>query len=110
MNLENQYGNFTRIARDWATKLGGVEASRRLKEAVYLIAIGGNDYFSFNSNNPDASFFQMEEYVDQVIGNLSIVIKVQLNSVPVRSLNASEKDFSTIYISYTLKTISKSIF
>ena len=57
MNLENQYRNFTRIVGEWKEELGEAEANKRLKEVVYLIAIGGNDYFSFNTNNPIASFF-----------------------------------------------------
>ena len=74
MNLENQYRNFTRIVGEWKEELGEDEANKRLKEAVYLIAIGGNDYFSFNTNNPSASFFQIEEYVDQVIGKNSALL------------------------------------
>jgi hypothetical protein len=57
--------------------LGDAEAYTVLSNAVYLISIGGNDYFAPFATN--CSFFEthsQEEYVGMVIGNLTNVIKV----------------------------------
>ncbi|XP_031257863.1 GDSL esterase/lipase 1-like [Pistacia vera] len=43
------------------------EAKRRLGSAVYLISIGGNDYFRQSSSNSDDTIPEQQEYVDKVI-------------------------------------------
>jgi len=63
------------LARLFGEKLGHAKAF--LGRAVYLINIGGNDYLvPFNSNSTVLQSISREEYVDMVIGNLTIVIKV----------------------------------
>ncbi|KDP40649.1 hypothetical protein JCGZ_24648 [Jatropha curcas] len=75
MNLENQIGNFTAVAKMWNETLGEAEANKRLKEAVYMVAMGGNDYFSFTFQNPNATFLELKQYVNEVVGNITIQVK-----------------------------------
>ncbi|WCJ39333.1 GDSL esterase/lipase [Euphorbia peplus] len=75
MNLEAQFANFTNVAQKWEDTLGEDEARKRLMQAVYLLCIGGNEYFSYATDNPHASFREFQGYVQQVISVLSKVIK-----------------------------------
>lgn len=84
MSLENQYGNLTAVAANWTAELGKTEAQKRLKQAVYLVCMGGNDYFSFSFNNPNATFIQMQHHVNQVLGNLTLVIKDMYKNIGAR--------------------------
>ena len=59
--------------------MGHLEATRILSNAVYLISIGGCDYFSFYSTYPNATLPQQLEYVAVVIGNLTTLLQVRTN-------------------------------
>jgi hypothetical protein len=77
IDLKTQLSYFKNLARLFGEKLGHAKAKAFLGRAVYLINIGGNDYLvPFNSNSTVLQSISREEYVDMVIGNLTIVIKV----------------------------------
>ncbi|EEF44580.1 GDSL esterase/lipase [Ricinus communis] len=75
MNLEQQYGNFTQFVKNWKEQYGEAEVDKRLKEAVYLMNMGGNDHFTFNTKHPIATFAEMQEYATAVVGNFTIIVK-----------------------------------
>ncbi|KAK4591482.1 hypothetical protein RGQ29_021615 [Quercus rubra] len=75
INLPAQLSYFKAVVKSLRQKLGDVEAKKVLMRAVYLFSIGGNDYFSFYSENPNASQSYRRQYVGMVIGNLTNVLK-----------------------------------
>jgi len=62
---------FKNVKKVLSHRLGDEETTTLLAKAVYLINIGGNDYFVENS-----SLYTHEKYVSIVVGNLTTVIKV----------------------------------
>ncbi|KAL2336363.1 hypothetical protein Fmac_010809 [Flemingia macrophylla] len=56
-------------------ELGNIEAKRVLENGVYLISIGGNDYNSFQSRNPNATNSDRRAFVDLVITKLIEFVK-----------------------------------
>jgi hypothetical protein len=76
INLPTQLSYFKTVVKSLRQKLGDVEANKVLMRAVYLFSIGGNDYFSFYSQNPTAPQSYRRQYVGMVIGNLTSVLKV----------------------------------
>ncbi|KAL0009719.1 hypothetical protein SO802_004827 [Lithocarpus litseifolius] len=74
INLPAQLSYFKAVVKSLKQKLGDVEAKKVLMRAVYLFSIGGNDYFSFYSENPNASQSYRRQYVGMVIGNLTVVL------------------------------------
>ncbi|XP_062008730.1 GDSL esterase/lipase 1-like [Rosa rugosa] len=70
-----QLSYFRNVTKLLQQKLGHLEAKRILRNAVYLISIGGCDYFSFYATYPNATEPQQEEYVAIVIGNLTTVLQ-----------------------------------
>jgi hypothetical protein len=77
IDLQTQQSFFKNLARQFRKKLGDGEAKTFLGSAVYLINIGGNDYsIPFTTNSSVLQSISQEEFVDMVIGNLTIVIKV----------------------------------
>ncbi|KAM5579511.1 hypothetical protein ABKV19_009339 [Rosa sericea] len=70
-----QLSYFRNVTKLLQQKLGHLEAKRILRNAVYLISIGGCDYFSFYPTYPNATEPQQEEYVAIVIGNLTTVLQ-----------------------------------
>ena len=77
INLPAQLSYFKAVVKSLRQKLGDVEAKKVLMRAVYLFSIGGNDYFSFYSENPNATQSYRRQYVGMVIGNLTNVLKVR---------------------------------
>ncbi|KAK9281883.1 hypothetical protein L1049_004790 [Liquidambar formosana] len=75
INLRMQLSYFKEVEKSLRQKLGDVEARKMLMRAVYLISMGGNDYFSFSLKYPNASQSYQQEYVGIVIGNLTEVLK-----------------------------------
>ncbi|XP_062008812.1 GDSL lipase-like [Rosa rugosa] len=74
--LNDQLHNFKNMEKHLRHNLGDAKTYTLLSNAVYLISIGGNDYFTPFATN--CSFFEtdsQEEYVGIVIGNLTNVIK-----------------------------------
>lgn len=79
IDLKAQLSYFTNLEGQLIQKLGDAEAKALLSRAVYLIAIGSNDYAVAVSGNSSA---QPEEYINIVNGNLTFVIRViKINSV-----------------------------
>lgn len=77
INLPNQLSFFKDVKKLLQQKLGSIKAIRVLREAVYLISIGGGDYFGFYTNFPNATESLQLERVAVVIGNLSIILQVR---------------------------------
>nr|XP_023893388.1 GDSL esterase/lipase 1-like [Quercus suber]POE59786.1 gdsl esterase/lipase 1 [Quercus suber] len=75
INLPAQLSYFKAVVKSLRQKLGDVKAKKVVKKAVYLFSIGGNDYFSFSSQYPNASQSDRIKYVEIVIGNLTCVLK-----------------------------------
>lgn len=77
ISLAMQLRDFKALGKLLREKLGETETSKVLNRAVYLFSIGGNDYFSLFSENPNASESHQRQYVEMVIGNLTSVLKVR---------------------------------
>ncbi|XP_015901887.1 GDSL esterase/lipase 1-like [Ziziphus jujuba] len=76
IDLQTQLGYFKNISRVLREKLGDTEAEALLSKAVYLFSVGGNDYlFPFQTNSSVLYTYSVEQFVGQVIGNITQVIK-----------------------------------
>ncbi|KAA3489993.1 GDSL esterase/lipase 1-like [Gossypium australe] len=69
VDLETQIKYFNKVEKSLRQELGDAGAKKLLSKAVYLISIGGNDYFTKNSSVSD------EEFVSMVLGNLTVALK-----------------------------------
>ncbi|KAK1577707.1 hypothetical protein Q3G72_024137 [Acer saccharum] len=74
LHLDIQLAFFKNVANLWRQELGNAEANKRLNNAVFLISIGGVDYFLFPSDKPNATESEKHEYVNWVIGNITNTI------------------------------------
>lgn len=81
IDLKTQLGNFKKVEKQLRHKLGHAEAYTLLSEAVYLIAIGSNDYSYALATNSSLLASSPEEFIGLVIGNMTNVIKVLLYAV-----------------------------
>lgn len=90
--------NTTGILQEGTSKNRHAEAA---KTALYFFSIGTNDYISpFLLNSTLLSSYPRSKYVDMVIGNLSMVVKVSPisifnNRVGIRILNFISQDCKT---------------
>ncbi|KAB1209148.1 GDSL esterase/lipase 2 [Morella rubra] len=76
VDLQAQLSYFKNLIGMLRRKLGDTDARALLGRAVYLFSIGINDYLApFATNSSGLLSYSREEYVDMVIGNLTIVIK-----------------------------------
>lgn len=76
-DLKTQVSYFKNVEKQLRHKLGDAGAYTFLSEAVYLISIGINDYYTpFLTNSSLFASHSHEEYVGMVVGNLTDVIKV----------------------------------
>ena len=57
-------------------QLGDKEANKRLSQAVYATCVGGNDYSYFVDNYPNATQLEQDEFVKNLVGNLTDFVKV----------------------------------
>ncbi|KAE8077002.1 hypothetical protein FH972_015612 [Carpinus fangiana] len=73
IDLQTQLSFFKDLARLLRRELGCKKANTLLGRAVYLLHIGANDYGVFSTTN--SSVLSPEEYVNMVIGNVTIVIE-----------------------------------
>ncbi|TXG68207.1 hypothetical protein EZV62_003142 [Acer yangbiense] len=71
MNMKAQLSNFDKVAKLIAKKVGDEEAKKLFMRSVYLISLGGNDYFGFNTDNPNATQSQRISYMRMVVANLT---------------------------------------
>ena len=77
VDLQAQLSYFKNLIGLLRQKLGDADARALLGRALYLFSIGTNDYVApFATNSSGLLSYSREEYVDMVIGNLTIVIKV----------------------------------
>ncbi|XP_002534584.2 GDSL esterase/lipase 1 isoform X2 [Ricinus communis] len=79
IHIRMQLEYFKNLKMSLRQQLGDAEAEKTLRRAVYLFSIGGNDYFSFYSSNPDANESDQRAYVEMVTGNLTVVLKEVYN-------------------------------
>ncbi|KAB1218303.1 GDSL esterase/lipase 1 [Morella rubra] len=76
VDLQAQLRYFKNLIGLSRQKLGDADARALLGRALYLFSIGTNDYVApFATNSSGLLSYSREEYVDMVIGNLTIVIK-----------------------------------
>ncbi|KAB1212930.1 GDSL esterase/lipase 5 [Morella rubra] len=76
VDLHAQLSYFKNLIGLLRQKLGDAQATTLLGRAVYLFSIGTNDYVApYASSRRGPLSHSREEYVDMVIGNLTIVIK-----------------------------------
>ncbi|KAK2970482.1 hypothetical protein RJ640_023665, partial [Escallonia rubra] len=75
INLNTQLTYFKDVEKQLMQKLGDEEATKLLSEAVYLFSIGSNDYGSLVNYSGS-----QDEYVEMVIGNMTVVIKEGKNA------------------------------
>ncbi|XP_028763292.1 GDSL esterase/lipase 3-like [Neltuma alba] len=76
IDLKTQASYFKQVSKHLKQKLGVGEAKAFLGNAVYIIAVGDNDYTSFLfSNSSTVGIKDPREFVDAVIGNISSVIQ-----------------------------------
>ncbi|KAF7846958.1 hypothetical protein BT93_L3539 [Corymbia citriodora subsp. variegata] len=76
VDLKMQLKQLEQLAKKLRKEMGSEKAERIIKEGVYLISIGSNDYARPIFSNP--ALFQsisMEDYVGMVIGNITTVLK-----------------------------------
>ncbi|KAK2987357.1 hypothetical protein RJ640_023658, partial [Escallonia rubra] len=73
ISLNTQLTYFKDVGKQLMNKLGAEEALQLLSKAVYLFSIGSNDYGRLISVNSSSS--HKHEFVNMVIGNLTVVIK-----------------------------------
>ncbi|KAK0596421.1 hypothetical protein LWI29_015525 [Acer saccharum] len=66
---------FKKLSSKWKAQLGEKEANKRLANAVYLISMGGNNYFSFITNFPHSNQSEHLEYIDTVLVEFKKEIK-----------------------------------
>ena len=75
VNLNTQLRYFKKVEKHLRQKLGDEESKKLLLDAVYFISIGGNDYISPLFRNYSV-FYSHKQYLDMVMGNLTVVIEV----------------------------------
>ncbi|KAL5583402.1 hypothetical protein UlMin_015844 [Ulmus minor] len=77
ISLRTQLGYFKNVSQQLRKKLGDAEAKAFLSRAVYLFSIGNNDYIFrlLVTNSSVIRSYSREEFVGQVIGNISEVIQ-----------------------------------
>ncbi|XP_048329643.1 GDSL esterase/lipase 1 isoform X1 [Ziziphus jujuba] len=76
IDLQTQLGYFKNVSRVLREELGDAKAEALLSRAVYLFSVGTNDYaFPFETNSSVLYTYSVEQYVGQVIGNITQVIK-----------------------------------
>ncbi|KAE7998996.1 hypothetical protein FH972_003484 [Carpinus fangiana] len=85
MDLPTQVIHFKTVVKTLKQEIGDAEAEKVLSRAVYLFSNGGNDYFSFSTNNRNATPSQQAQFVGMVIGNLTSILK-ELYGLGVRKI------------------------
>ncbi|KAJ6991492.1 GDSL esterase/lipase 4-like [Populus alba x Populus x berolinensis] len=75
ISLGMQLSNFKNVANSMEEQLGDKEANKRLSQAVYATCVGGNDYSYFVDNYPKATQLEQDEFVKNLVGNLTDFVK-----------------------------------
>lgn len=77
IDLPKQLKNFEVVRKTLIDNLGEAKAEETLREAVYFISIGSNDYMGgYLANAKMQEYYNPETYVGMVIGNLTQAIQV----------------------------------
>ncbi|XP_062147926.1 GDSL esterase/lipase 5-like [Alnus glutinosa] len=78
IDLQTQIKNFEEVVEKSLTeKLGDGRAKKLISEAVYFVSIRSNDYMGGYLGNPKMQeYYNPEQYVGMVIGNLTRAIQV----------------------------------
>ena len=97
VNLNTQLRYFKKVEKHLRQKLGDEESKKLLLDAVYFISIGGNDYISPLFRNYSV-FYSHKQYLDMVMGNLTVVIEVIQQSLLFLHINYDCCYFSCILV------------
>lgn len=89
--MRTQLDHYKKVEKLWRRRFGKEESKKRISRAVYLVAIGTNDYLSPYLTNQSQSI-SMSQHVDIVIGNLTTFLHVS------SSLSSSYKLFFFAFI------------
>ncbi|XP_030523859.1 GDSL esterase/lipase 1-like [Rhodamnia argentea] len=73
VDLKMQLKQLEQLEKKLRKEMGSEKAKRIIKEGVYLISIGSNDYSSYNPAQFQS--ISTEDYVGIVIGNITTVLK-----------------------------------
>ncbi|KAF3450555.1 hypothetical protein FNV43_RR06642 [Rhamnella rubrinervis] len=77
IDIKTQLGYFKNVSRLLRRQLGDAEAKTLLSSAAYLFGVGANDYvFPFETKSSVLQIYSVEQFVGQVIGNITNVIKI----------------------------------
>ena len=81
VDLKTQLGYFKNVSKCLRLKLGDTAAAGLLSSAVYMFSVGGNDYaFAFETNSSVLRSYTRQQFVGLVIGNITAVIQVLIES------------------------------
>lgn len=76
--MKTQLGYFKKVKNQLTEKLGKKEAKKLISRSVYLISLGGNDYFApYFRNTTNFQSYTLEEYAGMVVGNITYYIRVR---------------------------------
>lgn len=77
IDLNTQLIYFKDVEKKLRQQLGNEATYKLISKALYLLSVGGNDYFAMLTSNSTVFLsFSKEDFVRIVIGNLTTVIKV----------------------------------
>lgn len=100
-DLKSQVSYFKNVEKQLRHKLGDAGAYTFLSEAVYLISIGSNDYYTpVLTNSSLFASHSHEEYVGMVVGNLTDVIKVNTFMSPSSRIYNKHDTFRYYFSSF----------
>lgn len=100
-DLKTQVSYFKNVEKQLRHKLGDAGAYTFLSEAVYLISIGSNDYYTpVLTNSSLFASHSHEEYVGMVVGNLTDVIKVNTFMSPSSRIYNKHDTFRYYFSSF----------
>ncbi|KAJ0008236.1 hypothetical protein Pint_29372 [Pistacia integerrima] len=104
INLPEQLANFKKVVSSLDKDV--------LIRSVFLITMGGNDYFSFKTINPNATQTERKQYQRMVIGNLTNALKWTHDLKAVKSMdeNHSIPVASKHFLWYPTSTLSAFVF
>ncbi|GAB4841937.1 hypothetical protein Ancab_011894 [Ancistrocladus abbreviatus] len=75
ISLRGQLSYFKDVVKTLKRQFGEVETKNLMGRAVYLISMGGNDYFSFYSSYPNATRSSQKQFVGIVTRNLTQILE-----------------------------------
>ena len=83
ISLQTQLRYLKNVEGQLRNKLGSVESKMMLSNAVFLFSVGTNDYMSpFLTNSTLFQSYSPTQYIEMVIGNLTIVVRVRMDFSP----------------------------